>query len=388
MRLAYITVEDPANRTGWSGINHYMARGLAGAGCELVPLFGFQEARPAAAMMRKLCARVFLRRFHGSGREPAVLRNYARQIEARVGAAKVDAVLAPGTTLTSHVRLSCPLFFWTDATVPALFRLYPGYDRWTRSSARLAHDADRQALANATAAFFSSSWAAESAVGELGADPARVHVVPFGANLEQEPTTGEALGAAQARPDDRLVLLFAGVHWERKGGAKAVAVAEALHAAGVPVELRILGIDQPPTASPRILSLGRISKATEDGCRRIAEQFAQGHFLLLPTMADCTPVVFAEANAWAMPVVTHRVGGIASQIVNECNGRMFDPAAPAAEIAAWIGAVWRDRPRYLALAASSRHEYETRLNWHTAARQVVAVMRSHVATSPSPVGTT
>lgn len=379
MRLAYITVEDPANRTGWSGLNHFMARALTAAGCELVPLFGFREVRPAAALVRKIGARLFLRRFHGTGREPAVLENYARQIQARVEAAQVDAVLANGTTLTSHLRPTCPMFFWTDATVPALFKLYPGYDRWTRSSSRLAHEADRRALANATAAFYSSAWAAESAVRDLGANPARVHVVPFGANLEHEPAAGEAMAAARARSTDRLVLLFAGVQWERKGGAKAVAVAEALHAAGVPVELRILGIDRPMATSPRIRSLGRISKASDDGCRRIAEQFAQSHFLLLPTVADCTPVVFAEAGAWAMPVVTHRVGGIPSQIVDERNGRMFDLAAPAAEIAAWISAVWRDRPRYLGLAAASRHEYDSRLNWRAAAAQAMGIMQQHLA---------
>jgi len=379
MRLAYITMEDPADRIGWSGLNYFMARALTEAGCELVPLFGFRQARPTSAMVRKIGARIFLRRFHGIGRETAVLENYARQIKPRIDAAKVDAVLANGTTLTSHLRPACPMFFWTDATVPALFKLYPGYDRWTRSSSRLAHEADCRALANATAAFYSSAWAAESAVRDLGADPTKVHVVPFGANLEREPAAEEALAAARARATDRLVLLFAGVQWERKGGAKAVAVAEALHAAGVPVELRILGIDRPPTTSPHILTLGRVSKNTDDGCRRIAEQFAQCHFLLLPTIADCTPVVFAEAGAWAMPVVTHRVGGIPSQIVDERNGRMFDPAAPAGEIAAWISAVWRDQPRYLRLAAASRHEYETRLNWRAAAAQAVGIMQQHLA---------
>jgi len=385
-RMGFVSQGDPRDVTGWSGINYFMTRALAGAGCEIVPIHGFARALSLAAWTKKLWAKGVLRRYYEVERHPTVMRHYARQVEARAGALSLAAVFSTGTHLTADCRTRAPLFFWADATVPALFALYPGYGNFSKTAYREALESERRAVRNATAMFFSSAWAAESAVQELHADPAKVHVVSFGANLEQEPVADLALALAATRPRDRVVLLFAGVLWQRKGGAKALAIARALAATGVPVELHLLGVDRAAAGQVAIpehpnLQLrwhGRISKATREGGTQIAELFAGAHFLLLPTIGDCTPMVFAEANAFAVPVATHRLGGIPSMIRDGVNGRMFAPDSTPDEQAAWLVTVWQDQAGYLALARTARAEYDARLNWHQAATRVLNVVRQSI----------
>lgn len=382
-RLGFVTDRDPSDVTGWSGINTFMSRALAEAGAEIVPLFGYKTRRPAMALAKKAWAHLALRRFYEVRRHPAVLRDFGRQVARKAEGAGVEAVFSTGTHLTADCRAGRPLFFWTDATVPALFKIYPGYERFSKTGYDEALSSERRAVANATRMFFSSDWAAESAVRELGADPERVSVVPFGANLSREPRRMEALKSAAGRVRGKLILLFAGVDWRRKGGAKALAVARALAALGVPVELHMLGVERVSagvaandvTAGLEIVWHGRVSKATEAGAAKIAALFEQAHFLLLPTVADCTPMVFAEANAHAVPVSTHRVGGIPTMIRDEENGRMFAADAAPEEFAGWMAAVWRDEARYLRMAAQARDAYETRLNWRTSARRVMDEVR-------------
>jgi glycosyltransferase involved in cell wall biosynthesis len=382
-RIGFVTDCDPADVTGWSGINTFMSRALAEAGAEIVPLFGYKTRRPAMALAKKAWAHLALRRFYEVRRHPAVLHDYGRQVARRVQAAGVEAVFSTGTHLTADCQTERPLFFWTDATVPALFRLYPGYERFSKAGYGEALASERRAVANATRMFFSSDWAAESAVRELGAAPERVLVVPFGANLSSEPCRSEALRRAAGRSREKAILLFAGVDWRRKGGAKAVAAARELAARGVRAELHVLGIERASVRADAVATTpgleivwhGRVSKATAAGSEKITMLFAQAHFLLLPTVADCTPLVFAEANAHAVPVVTHRVGGIPTMIRDDENGRMFARDAAPDELAGWIVAMWRDEARYLHMAAMARDAYEARLNWWTSARRVMAEVR-------------
>ena len=382
MRVGFVTDQDPADVGGWSGINTFMSRAVAEAGAEIVPLHGFRRPAPLAALAKKAWVHLVLRRYYELRRDPGVLRRYAAQVERRARLSGVGALLSTGTHLTADCRPGCPLFFLTDATVPALFAIYPGYERFSKIGYAEALASEKRAVVNATAMIFSSDWAARSAVEDLGADPRKVHVVPCGANFQREPSRGEVLAAAAVRSREKMVLLFAGVDWRRKGGAKALAVGRALAAAGARVELHVMGVDQraaggdaeTKSAGLTVTWHGRISKAEPEGMRRIERLFSETHFLLLPTVADCTPMVFAEANAFAVPVVTHRTGGVPTMIRDEKNGRMFSLDSSAQEQAGWMMALWRDAGRYRAMAEASRDEYESRLNWRSSATRVMALI--------------
>src|SRR5690606_921506 len=124
-----------------------------------------------------------------------------------------------------------------DATHANLFDFYPDYTNMCRRIIRDGHQIEQTAIDRASAVIFSSEWAAQSAVRDYRADPAKVHVVPFGANLENPPSTRDVNDAIRARPRQICKLLFIGVDWKRKGGETAIQVAAELNRIGLPTEL-------------------------------------------------------------------------------------------------------------------------------------------------------
>ena len=87
------------------------------------------------------------------------------------------------------------------------------------------------------------------------------------------------------------------------------------------------------------------------------------HFLLLPTRADCTPVVNSESNAYGVPAITTNVGGVAGTVIDGVNGYCLPFEATGKEYAALIAEIFSDKKRYHQLIESSRARFEDELNW-------------------------
>jgi glycosyltransferase involved in cell wall biosynthesis len=228
------------------------------------------------------------------------------------------------------------------------------------------------ALQKCKLAIYSSDWAAKSAIHDYGADPTKVKVVPFGANIESELTFETVKDAIESRPTDCCKLLFLGVDWVRKGGDIAYQVAQKLNQSGLKTELTIVGC-QPLVDEPLpdfVKSLGFISKSTVEGKKQIQNLILESHFLILPSLADCTPIVFCEANSLGVPCLSTTVGGIPTMIHNDVNGRLFHENADISEYCEYISRLFSNYSDYKNLALSSFNEYQSRLNWSVAGKTV------------------
>ncbi len=314
-------------------------------------------------------------------RDPGVLHHYARQVESRLGGLKVDAVFSPSTIPIAYLSTELPIVTWTDATFASMVDYYPSFSGLCTESVLAGHAMERAALARVGAALYSSAWAAQSAVEDYDADPARVHVVPFGANLEVEPSRTEVAASVQRRPRDECRLLFIGVDWYRKGGDLALAVASRLTESGIPTKLTVVGCQAPKVHGPELVDcLGFVDKSTPSGEAMITRLLAGSHFLCLPSRADCTPVVFCEASAYGVPSVSVRTGGIESVVTHGTNGYLFGEdrfVEDAAESIARCMASYDET--YVPLALASQEEYRSRLNWTTASRALIEHLSRVVA---------
>jgi glycosyltransferase involved in cell wall biosynthesis len=99
--------------------------------------------------------------------------------------------------------------------------------------------------------------------------------------------------------------------------------------------------------------------------------FRGASILFLPTRQDCTPMVFAEANALGVPALASDVGGVSGVITHGENGLLLHGNATATEFAEAIMMLWRDRPRYLSMRKTARAAYDDRLNWSAWAKGMV-----------------
>jgi glycosyltransferase involved in cell wall biosynthesis len=285
-------------------------------------------------------------------------------------------VLSPGTVAVSALSPEANFVFWTDATFGGLIGFYPEFSSLCRRSIRDGHRMEQRALDQCSLALYSSEWAARTAIDLYGADPAKVHVVPFGANFASDLATSEVHEVIDERPLDRCELLFVGVDWQRKGGDVAVEITEELNRRGLPTRLHVVGCEPPASSPDFVVRHGFISKSTPEGVSAMTSLYQRGHFLVLPTRAECFGIVFAEAASFGVPSMAPRVGGIETAVGEASGGFLAQVDGEPAAYVDFVMATMSGADVYRSHARRARDDYETRLNWPTNARVVADLLHT------------
>lgn len=368
LRLMYVSSMDPTNVRAWSGTVRFIAKSLEDQHVQMRYLGELQRTR---VLLRKAVNKVQHWISPDSifpvERTATMARRFAAQIGDALGDSDCDVVFSPSSIPLALLKSDRPKVFYTDATFAGILELYPEYRNYPRRYLQQGHDLEREALHSCDLAIYSSEWAARTAVEHYGADPSRIRVVPFGCNLDRIPARARIEQVIDTRPMERCELLFLAVNWERKGGDLALRTAERLHAQGLTVRLTIVGCTPPTTKLPAYVEVVPfIAKNTPAGQRRIANLIQRSHFLLLPTRADCSPIVFSECNAFGVPCITTAVGGTPSSVRDGVNGMALPLAADADAYATCIAELMLDHDRYRELAHGALNEHHERLNWNSA----------------------
>jgi glycosyltransferase involved in cell wall biosynthesis len=366
MQLLYAATYDARDVHQWSGLGAYIGRALEEAGLEMDYVNVGPPTLAERAASRALT--VLLGRTVLVDREPYVARRRAQRVAAGLHDG-VDLVFSPGTMAIGALAEGPPTAFWADATFAGIAEFYPSLSRIHPRTRRVADELERRALGRCSAAIYASDWAAASAVSHYDADPDKVHVVPFGANLDGLPNEDDVRGWIAGRAEGPCQLLFVGVSWQRKGGDLAIETARLLNERGVPTELTVVGAT-PPTRLPEFVrSLGFVSKSTE--ADRLRSCYRSAHFLLLPTRAECLGVVFSEASAFGVPSLATDVGGVSTAVRNGVNGRLLPLDASPADYADVVEAGLAD---YEAQALRAFDDHRTRLSWSIGGAEVRRIL--------------
>ncbi len=378
MKLAYVTTYDSTRLTGsdeWSGTGYHIAQALASQSIDLNYVGPLEDSKLFKAI-RKLKRHYYQFLHHKNYQknpDPPTLKNYARQVEQKLSTHKDEIVFSATVDPVAYLECDRPMAFWADATFAGIADFYPQYSNLHPDVIHDWHRMERSALERCQLAIYSSDWAAKSAIEFYDADPDKVKVVPFGANIKSELDLAQIKDAIEARPSDVCKLLFIGVEWQRKGGDVAYAVAKQLNESGLKTELTVVGCQPEINHQPIpdfVKPLGFIKKSTAAGKERLNRLILESHFLILPSIADCTPMVFSEANSLGVPCLSTNVGGIPSIIHDGENGKLFAPNDNPANYGEYIKDLFADYAQYKELAYASFNAYESRLNWRVAGRTV------------------
>jgi glycosyltransferase involved in cell wall biosynthesis len=374
MRVAFVSHLDPTDPRTYSGTTSHMLRALRDAGVDLKVIGPLRTPWASWFKAKHAFYKLLRRKSYARDREPAVLRSYARQVKQQLGDA--DVVLSPSAIPVAHLDCRQPIVIWADATFPAMVGFY--WKVLAAQSIRKGIAMEQAAMRRCTRAVFSSQWAALSAARDGGAEPEKVRIVEYGANLAEEPTDADVAAMIAARTAGRCDLLFVGVEWERKGAAVAIEAARELNHLGVPTRLRMVGCTPPPgfAVPDDVEIVGYIDKSTDAGRQRIKQLFGSSHFLILPSRAEACAMVLAEACAFGLPCLSTDVGGIPTAIRDGVNGMLFDLDAPARRWAHQIKMTLEDPGEYRKLCDGALREYRARLNWRVAIARVVEIMRA------------
>jgi glycosyltransferase involved in cell wall biosynthesis len=371
LKIAFVSAHDARDPHTWSGTTNAILTFLnrAGANVEVISPLS-RNARFLFSPMWLACK--ITKKFYHTDREPLLISSYTNQIERRMSGLRFDAILSTESSIVSKLNRPEPITYWSDS-VWDLMTNYYFFDS-TRSFGLKSRKHEQQAAENAAHAVYASDWAATGASENYGVDKNKLAVIPFGPNLDIQHDRSAVESAIAKRSQDSCVLLFLGVDWKRKGGPIALETARLLNERGLKTELIVAGCNVPGEKLPFVKELGHVSKRTPQGRRLLSELLRTSNFLILPTRAECAGVVFSEASAFGLPIITSDTGGIATYVRQGVNGIRI-PLTASAE--AYAEQIWRlhfDRTAYSSMALAGWEEYRQRLNWETSISSLLSLL--------------
>jgi len=379
LRLAYVSVGKSDDIHEWSGLNAAIRASLLRQGCSVADVDQLGTNYPLALRLRKRLYQSLWNTTYSLERSPTAAARWSRIADARVAQLQpVDAIVSPGTLPVAFLESATPLAIWTDATFHALRSTYPAYAGEARASVNGGDRVERAALNRASLICYASEWAGDDAATFYGIPRTKIRVIPFGANCEPPFSSwAEASVCVAARDWSVARFVFVGADWQRKGGDLAVAIVKRLNELGTKSLLSIIGCRPPAEVAvlPYVECFGFLSKKRAVDRARLHQVLLSSHVLLLPTVAECFGLVFAEASAYALPSVSRAVGGVSSAVLHGRTGMLLPPAAGVEEYCEALRPLLRDRNRYAAMCGEAYQDFAKRLNWQVAGAQFVHELR-------------
>lgn len=380
IKIALLNKCDPQDKRSWSGLIYYIAQALQ-KHCGDVSYLG-----PIDATLERLIgqifnksSQIFLKKNFAYEHCFLIAQRFARVAAQRLAQQPFDLIVAPASaTEVALLETDIPIVLIEDSTYGSLYDYYPNFTHFLKISASQVQTIQNLALKKASAVIYSSAWAARSALENYATDPGKVHVVPFGANLDENPPRELAL---ERKKTDRCRLLFLGVEWQRKGGDIAFETLLKLEEMGIAAELIVCGCRPPKKfAHERMTVIPFLNKNDARQRRELEKLLLGSDFLLLPTRAEAYGLVFCEANAFGLPVIATDTGGVREIIRDGENGFLLPYSEGGAAYAEVIANLYCDDERYAQLVRASRAAFEDRLNWDawgTAVKKILTQLLDH-----------
>jgi glycosyltransferase involved in cell wall biosynthesis len=370
--IVLVSSSDPLDVHSFSGSTYYMAQALRK---QFPDIEIVRSARPFwFEPLQRFVIRATRRRVDPYY-WPLLNRWFARRLARRWRGRTVVVVAVVNAALVAHLARRVAVINVSDATYDLMRTEHEVFWSMGSSTGSQAEMDELHSIIRSVHNSFSSHWAADNAIGHYGAAPGDVTVISWGCNFDLVP-------AAEVRSDHRMKdecrLLFIGGEWHRKGGDVVCEAVEIIARKGIPVRVDLVGVSPPDDLPPKrwLHPRGYLSKGDKDQLALLRGLMRDADLLFLPTRKDCTPMVFAEANAYGTPALTRNVGGVADVVHDGANGVVLTEDATAEDFAVAIEALWKDPERYAQLRASARLEYETRLNWDVWARGIAELIEN------------
>ena len=231
MKIAYVTTYDASDIHAWSGVGYNILRTLQHSGFQTESIGNLRDKKTFLLRIKKLFYSVCHKNYH-IGREPSLLKFYANQVENELSKIYCDIVFSPGILPIAYLRTDKPIVFWADASFAGMVDFYPHFSNLCTETIRKGNQIEQLALSKCRIAIYSSEWAAKTAIENYDVNPAKVQVVPFGANISCNRNLHDVESIIEKKVMDVCKLLFIGVDWHRKGGDFALAVAAATKQTG------------------------------------------------------------------------------------------------------------------------------------------------------------
>ena len=281
-------------------------------------------------------------------------KEFGTLISIELQSAYYDAVICRDYFYLAYLVAEIPIIYIGDTT----FHLFKDYLGITDECIIRQYDElERLAIARATKICYPTPWAKKSAMEHYGKNAGDVEVIEFGANIP------EKIPYKQKKDTKCCNLLFVGTNWNMKGGDKVLDVYHKLKQKNLNCKLTIIGSTPDYTIDdPEIKIYPRLDKGQKDDRDCYNSILEDADILLAPTVFDCYGIVYCEAAANGIVVLTNNVCGINHVVKDGITGYLFDSKTQADVWAEKIQEIISSK-KMKELSCNARKEYEERLNW-------------------------
>jgi YD repeat-containing protein len=275
--------------------------------------------------------------------------------------------------------MDIPMAYVSGTTFALMRSYYSQFSSLLPISQREGHAIEQSMIDRSSVLLYPTEWPVKSAINDYHADPSKIHIVPYGANLDAEDVPPESVVLGRQRSDYRCRLLFIGVDWQRKGGPIAFDTLIELRKLGVDAQLTVCGCTPPREFEHERMKVIPFLDKNDPGQRKqLNSLLLSSNFLLVPTRSECFGVVFCEASAFGLPSISTRTGGVPGVVRDGENGYLLPLSAGGSEYAKVIAEIHQDADRSRELSRSSRRAFDTRLNWDAWGRTVRGLLNGRL----------
>lgn len=382
LNILFVSPSDPRDKKSWSGTPfHMMDALLKHANVTTLTPRTYRLLHHAKRAEKLLSLLIFRNKNHHTGTLTKLI--YRLAIYRELKKQKYTALLTPAGSgvLNSILDIktrypNISVVYSSDATVDLMQEYYPEFSGMPKQLKSKLQKIEKSAIDLADVILYPSQWAANSAIDTYTANPANVHVIPWGINM-QSPAPRQL-----SKHDDKLRLLFVGVDWERKGGAIAVDTLNELRQLGVDAHLTIVGCKIPSSINfEHITHYRYLNKNNKDESEKLSELFYESDLFLLPTKAECLGIVFCEAASFGLPSVTTNTGGIPSVVIDNKTGIVLANNSSGKDFANRISTLLSEPKRLTQMRKNAKDHYIKSLNWGSWANKVSVLLSNNNQTS-------
>ncbi len=367
LRLNLVSHYHPTLIRDWSGTPYWMMRALDDLCAQVFPVGGGEDKeRPSLArrIVHRLGRRLVGKGLRLQGLDSKRLRLMGQRIGEQLNG-EADAVLSVTPYPIGHVQTTLPLYMYGDATIENLFDYYyPTSELLPWEMARI-RNYERRTLHRCRHLFYSSEWAARSAIDDFGISPERVSAVGVGYNLPEVEDFPKQFGSGR-------VLFVAAAH-KRKRLSLACRAMALVHRHLPRVRLDVVGRQPPPEVlqQPFVTWHGWLDKSKPDDLQRLLSLYRSADLFLLPTQADCTPVVVVEAAYLKTPVLVCDTGGTPELLIDGVTGCLMPVTSNAQDIAERVVALLSQPDLLRDMGEAGRQWVRKERSWPVVCRRVV-----------------
>lgn len=359
IKIGFVTSDDPRNRRAWSGTLYRMLTAMEKqfATVDVLGPIPFSKYYSLVLRLKNIQHKILYGKKFDRPHSKIRSKYYAKKVKQKITGKDYDILFAPaGSSKTAYLETNIPICHLSDTSYNQIKNYYNSFSNISSKSIEEANYIEQRALDNAAIQVFSSDWAAGYAKSYYKARNTKV--VKFGANIDAPPSKNEIVKEYSGE----IKLLFLGVDWKRKGGDIVLETIDILSQKYDNFHLTVCGC-VPPKKHPKMTVIPFLDKNKEEDRAKFHQLLCDSHILFVPTRAEAYGIVFCEASAYGLTVVTTATGGVTSIIKDDINGYCLPQEAKPEEYAKKISTLFDNLDTLKRLSISSRDRYDTELNW-------------------------